>query len=342
MFIIHFYKDLFFLLYILILIWSEFYISVYESEQAPETYKENARQHPRANPVISEKHVLHNAVKLGMQEDQKPNAAVNHKLTSTTQPDTATTVAASSPNASETLAQKMTPAYAAGSPAANSIPSQNSSVSSSRLQHSFSSSASQSRKNTSQNVPSVNDYLKNKSEKEDDAKIESPKQDLSSSSASKSGKIPQKTYSLKDYAMNRSEQRNDATSMIPLQKSSSFSVASLRGKNTGQKSASAKDYSMSKSEPRDDEKTESQPQVTHGENGPSNSGMMDKVRGAVNSFLGNEEPSEEYGVKIATTRTSSQTQQGKTIITNAPFCHISYISYDTIIFFFMQSSFFTT
>ncbi|XP_047153663.1 serine/threonine-protein phosphatase 4 regulatory subunit 2-A-like [Vigna umbellata] len=283
---------------------------MYESEQAPETYKENARQHPRANPVISEKHVLHNAVKLGMQEDQeKPSAAVNPKLTSTTQPNTATTVAASSSNDSETLAQKMIPAYAAGSLSANSIPSQNSSVSSSRLQHSFSSPASQSRKNTSQNVASVNDYLKNKSEKEGDAKIESPKQDLSSSSASKSGKITQKTLSFKDYSTNRSEQGNDATNMIPLQKSSSFSVASLRGKNTGQKSALAKDYSMSKSEPRDDIKTESQPQVTYGENGPSNSGMMDKVRGAVNSLLGNEEPSEEYGVKIPTTRTSSQTQQ---------------------------------
>lgn len=31
---------------------------MYESELAPESYKETARQHPRANPVISEKHVL--------------------------------------------------------------------------------------------------------------------------------------------------------------------------------------------------------------------------------------------------------------------------------------------
>lgn len=287
---------------------------MYESAQAPETYKENARQHPRANPVISEKHVLNNAIKLGMQEDQeKTSADVNPKFTSMTQPDT-TTIAASSTNASATLAQKMIPAYAEGSLAANSIPSQNSSVSSSRLQHSFSSPASKSRKNTSQNVAPVNDYLKNTSGKEYDVQIESPEQDLSSSSASKSGNITQKTFSLKD-SMNRSEQGNDATNMIPFQKSSSFSAASMSGKNTSQKSVSAKDYSTRKSRLRDDEKTTSHLQVTSGENDPSrtssNAGMMDKVRGAVNSFLGNEEPSEEYGVKIPTTRTSSQTQQGK-------------------------------
>ena len=36
---------------------------MYESELAPEGYKENARQNPRAVPVISEKHVLASSVK---------------------------------------------------------------------------------------------------------------------------------------------------------------------------------------------------------------------------------------------------------------------------------------
>ena len=84
-------------------------------------------------------------------------------------------------------------------------------------------------------------------------------------------------------------------------------------------SASVKDYSMNKSEPRDDAKTVSQPQVmiseaTSPKRTSSNAGVMDKVRGAVNSLLGNEEPSQQYGVKTPTTRTSSQqTQQGKAL-----------------------------
>lgn len=317
--------------------WCELYISVYESELAPEAYKENARQHPRANPVISEKHVLQNNVKLGMQQDlENPCSAVTPKLMSTPEPDataTPTTTTSASPNnASETLAEKLIPVYAGGSLAANSISSkihdvvskhpltansmhsQSSSVPSSRLQNSLSSSASQSRRNTSQNGPSVADYLMSKSEHDIDAKTVSSKQDLSSSSASLSGKNTQKSLSFKHNSMNRSEQGNQTRSGTPFQKSSSLSASSMSGKNTTQKSASAKDYSMSKSESRDDEKTASQ--VTSGGRAPSrtssNTGMMDRVRGAVNSLLGNEEPSsQEYGVKVPTTRTSSQTQQGK-------------------------------
>lgn len=36
---------------------------MYESELAPQSYKENARQHPRASPVIAENHVLRNPFK---------------------------------------------------------------------------------------------------------------------------------------------------------------------------------------------------------------------------------------------------------------------------------------
>lgn len=294
-----------------------FTFSVYESELAPEAYKENARQHPRANPVISEKHVLHNNIRLGMQQDrEKSRASINPNLKSMTQLDsTIATTRTSSPNkASETLADKLIPVYAGGSLAANSVsskiqsavskhpltantmPSQNASASSSRLLNSPSLSASQSRKNTTQNGASMDNYLMNKSEYEEDAKTMSPKQDLSSSSASLGGKYAQKGVSLRNNSMNRYEQGNETRTMTPLQKSSSFSAASMSGKNTSQKGASTKDYSLSRFERMDNERTASQLQ------GPSrsssNAGMMDKVRGAVNSLLGNEEP--------------SQTQQGKT------------------------------
>nr|KYP58514.1 hypothetical protein KK1_013924 [Cajanus cajan] len=54
---------------------------MYESELAPEGYKENARQHPRANPVISEKHVLHNTVKLGVEHDREKPRVMNATTT---------------------------------------------------------------------------------------------------------------------------------------------------------------------------------------------------------------------------------------------------------------------
>ncbi|XVF46564.1 hypothetical protein PTKIN_Ptkin03bG0037100 [Pterospermum kingtungense] len=53
---------------------------MYESELAPEGYKENARQHPRASPVIPETHVLASNIK----PVSKPESG-NAKETSTTE-----------------------------------------------------------------------------------------------------------------------------------------------------------------------------------------------------------------------------------------------------------------
>lgn len=54
---------------------------MYESELAPEGYKETARQHPRAVHFVSEKHVLACSVNLGAADDQqekeKPTMAEN-------------------------------------------------------------------------------------------------------------------------------------------------------------------------------------------------------------------------------------------------------------------------
>ncbi|KAE9588158.1 hypothetical protein Lalb_Chr22g0352441 [Lupinus albus] len=98
---------------------------MYESELAPEGYKENARQHPRANPVISEKHVLHSPVKSSVEQDQEKQPSIV-KSTTTTQPSTTTTH--HGPNMKMTeknLAEKLSPAYeeASHSDAANSISS---------------------------------------------------------------------------------------------------------------------------------------------------------------------------------------------------------------------------
>lgn len=55
-------------------------VSVYESEQAPEACKEKARQHPRASPVIPERHVLSSSVNTGVErEKEKPLSPSNFK-----------------------------------------------------------------------------------------------------------------------------------------------------------------------------------------------------------------------------------------------------------------------
>lgn len=105
---------------------------------------------------------------------------------------------------------------------------------------------------------------------------------------------------------------------LPIQNPSiSSSSSPLSGKNTSPKGASGKDYLMNKYEPRNYERT-----TSHGTSGAmsprrssSNVGVMERVKGAVNSLLRNEEPSQQkYGVKTPTTRTSSQittAQEGK-------------------------------
>ncbi|RDX89238.1 hypothetical protein CR513_29056, partial [Mucuna pruriens] len=216
---------------------------MYESELAPEGYKENARQHPRANPVISQNHVLQNTITLGVlqQDREKPCGLVKSSTTSR-------------PNiTSEAIAQKLTPIYAGRSNAAYTI--------SSKIQAAASK------------TPSANNI--------------SPQ---SCSTALLASSV-----------------------QTPMQNSpSSFSTLN---KNASQKGALAKDHLMNKSETRDDAKSHvSHPHVTsemssRRSSSHNNAGVLDKMKGAVNSLIGNEEPSQQYGVKTPTIRTSPQTQQ---------------------------------
>ncbi|KAI9079398.1 hypothetical protein K1719_038697 [Acacia pycnantha] len=58
---------------------------MYESELAPEAYRENARQHPRATPVIADNHVLHSPLKSGGAMDRQ-RTAHHHHLAAATSP----------------------------------------------------------------------------------------------------------------------------------------------------------------------------------------------------------------------------------------------------------------
>ncbi|XP_019229519.1 PREDICTED: uncharacterized protein LOC109210547 [Nicotiana attenuata] len=80
---------------------------MYESELAPEAYKEAARQHPRADPVVSEKHAVPTSIKHEFIEQDNME-----KL-----PDSP------SKTITETVTEKLAPAYAAVSDATHAIAS---------------------------------------------------------------------------------------------------------------------------------------------------------------------------------------------------------------------------
>lgn len=84
---------------------------MYESEMAPEGYKEAARQHPRAVPVIPEKHVLPSSVTCA--EDKPVTETVNGKQENEN----------FSKTLSEIMAEKLAPAYATVSDATHAITS---------------------------------------------------------------------------------------------------------------------------------------------------------------------------------------------------------------------------
>ncbi|KAM3739815.1 hypothetical protein ACB098_08G050600 [Castanea mollissima] len=56
---------------------------MYESELAPETYRETARQHPRAIPVISEKHVPSSSVNCDAEQEKEKTTSPNKTITET-------------------------------------------------------------------------------------------------------------------------------------------------------------------------------------------------------------------------------------------------------------------
>ncbi|XP_075633643.1 uncharacterized protein LOC142606129 [Castanea sativa] len=77
---------------------------MYESELAPETYRETARQHPRAIPVISEKHVPSSSVNCNAEQEKEKTTSPNKTIT-------------------ETVTERLAPAYAAVSDATYALAS---------------------------------------------------------------------------------------------------------------------------------------------------------------------------------------------------------------------------
>ncbi|XWS28798.1 hypothetical protein CRYUN_Cryun25bG0102100 [Craigia yunnanensis] len=212
---------------------------MYESELAPEGYKEKARQNPRAVPVISEKHVLASSVKPVSEQGKK-------ELT-----------------LDETKAKKPASANATGTVATQKIAS--------KIHGLFVSAPTGS-------------------ETEKNATHETNK--LATHKTSKHG-----THEADKYATQETDKHS-------LKTENPFSPR----ENKWDKGVSVKEYIMNKFEPGEDEKALSQvisdaisPRKT-----PGDVGVMEKVKGAVNSLLWREEPA-QYTIKQSDTNSSPQT-----------------------------------
>ncbi|KAK3003082.1 hypothetical protein RJ639_019082 [Escallonia herrerae] len=92
---------------------------MYESELAPENYKETAKQHPREVHVASEKHVLTSSIKHeALQKNEEPSGP-NKTITETVSEKLGPAYTA----VSETVSEKLGPAYAAVTDATHTIAS---------------------------------------------------------------------------------------------------------------------------------------------------------------------------------------------------------------------------
>lgn len=84
---------------------------MYESELAPECYKETARQHPRTIPVISNKHVLPRVASEDEKNNEDPLSPVNNtKPTQTQDRDKLSSTGTPQKTITETVSQKLPPA----------------------------------------------------------------------------------------------------------------------------------------------------------------------------------------------------------------------------------------
>ena len=92
---------------------------MYESELAPENYKETARQHPRAYPVVSEKHVLASSVNNEVEHEKEKLPTPNKTITDSVSEK----LVPAYNRVTETVSEKLAPAYAAVSDATHTIAS---------------------------------------------------------------------------------------------------------------------------------------------------------------------------------------------------------------------------
>lgn len=244
---------------------------MYESEAAPESLKETARQHPRADPVVSEKHMVpirmkHEAAK----EDDKP---VSPNMTMT-----------------EAVSGKLAPAYAAVSGATHKIASKIAglTITTPGAQETAASTPTQTQGGGQEKASNA-------------AQIAVP-----SSPGYEAKKTGENSENPRQYACS-SPQKWD-------------------------KGISVKEYFMNKLEPGEDERALSQAitEAISPRRSSGDSGVVEKVKGAVTSFFWHEEPSNSMGkaassssAPVSSNMTSS-TPQIRSVSTNARSSEVYY------------------
>jgi hypothetical protein len=232
-----------------ILCYSIISFSVYESELAPEGYREHARQHPREIPVISEKHVLASSVNCNAEQEQEMDASPNKTIT-------------------ETVAEKLAPAYFAVSDATYAIAS--------KVQGLTVSTPSASQTTSREAAP----------------------QALSSQT------VPQ-TYSATSAPQTYSATLAPQTHLAPVV--TEIGKHANAGEHKWDKGVSVKEYLMNKLEPGEDERALSQviSEAISPRRTPGDIGVVEKVREAVTSLLWHEESPKYTSASSAKSTTSN-------------------------------------
>ncbi|KAI4322116.1 hypothetical protein L6164_021836 [Bauhinia variegata] len=274
---------------------------MYESELAPEAYRENARQHPRATPVISEKHVLPTTAKPGVEQERERTIAPSTRRTT---PNTTTNSPSPKQRMTETVTEKLGPVYTTRSDAADSIATkiQGIGISGSAKCQSPSATASAA--------------------KFQGIAVSKPSEHQNYSAPARAAKRAPSTFSAPNTptGTKMASQSLSGATVVPRTSSSApvtpqTSSALLKSTSpTDQiwdKGVSVKEYLLNKFEPGEDEKALSQviSEAMSPRRTPGDVGVMEKVREAVTSLLRNEEPSKCAVKSPASTIPSSTSSQ---------------------------------
>ncbi|KDP42218.1 hypothetical protein JCGZ_02948 [Jatropha curcas] len=227
---------------------------MYESEMAPEGYRETARQHPRAVPVISEKHILSNIAAVNANDSiRNRSLAANANNSFRTRSRSPTnqkfpiyrrSLSFQLPRTiSETVAEKLAPAYATVTEATYAFAS----------------------------------------------KIQSltlPTQETKEETPTESNPTSPKAKALTPHESEQAELEKEAPGSVP-------SGVGTNGEQIWDKGVSVKEYLMNKLEPGEDEKALSQviSEVMSPRKTPNDVSVVVKVKEAVTSLLRSDESS---------------------------------------------------
>ncbi|KAF7823696.1 mucin-5AC isoform X2 [Senna tora] len=272
---------------------------------APEAYKENARQHPRATPVIAENHILQSPSKSKAELDREKWFNNATAIKKTTVPTIATTpnynpIGSSSDkkmtgnNNVSSSPTKLTPSY-------SSRRSDNHNTSSAIFSGPKIQGLTVSKPSEIYESPSSAPTLRNKS----------PLSGVSSPQTPPPIVVPKINTSKKPHFSSLSAPTTPHKSSSSCSSAATLTMKKSNSNDqTWEKGVSVKEFFINKLEPGEDEKALSQviSEVMSPRRTPGDVGVMEKVREAVNSLLRNE-PSSQSGVRTpANTRRPSSSQ----------------------------------